>query len=98
MVHYVALIREESDGCFAVSFPDLPGVITGGDDFEDAVEQATEVLTFAAEDWINPDGSTGFKPPSTVDELRSNPQFVEDAKQAVVAMIAFAASTETAEQ
>jgi antitoxin HicB len=97
MPHYIALIREESDGCYGVSFPDLPGVMTGGDDFEDAVQQATEVLGFTAEDWTNPDGSTGFKPPSTIDELRKNPQFVEDAKDAVVALIEFPACAHAAD-
>ena len=97
MPHYVALIHKEPDGCYGVSFPDLPGVITGGDDFEDAVEQATEVLEFAAEDWTNPDGSSGFKPPSSIDELRRNPQFVEDAKDAVVALIEFPGRAHAAE-
>ena len=97
MPHYIALIREESDGCYGVSFPDLPGVMTGGDDFEDAVQQATEVLGFAAEDWTNPDGSTGFRPPSSIDELRKNPQFVEDAKDAVVALIEFPARAHAAD-
>jgi predicted RNase H-like HicB family nuclease len=97
MPHYIALIREESDGCYAVSFPDLPGLITGGDDFEDAIEQAAEVLDFAAEDWTNPDGSTGFKPPSTLDELRKNPQFVEAANDAAVALIEFPARAHAAE-
>jgi antitoxin HicB len=97
MPHYVALIREESDGCYAVSFPDLPGLITGGDDFEDAMQEAAEVLDFAAGDWTNPDGSTGFKPPSTIDELRQNPQFVEDAKDAIVALIEFPADAHAAE-
>jgi predicted RNase H-like HicB family nuclease len=80
-----------------VSFPDLPGVITGGDTVDEAVEQATEVLSFAAEDWTNPDGSTGFKPPSTIDQLRQNPQFVADAKDAVVALIEFPAHAHAAE-
>jgi antitoxin HicB len=97
MPHYVALIHKEPDGCYGVSFPDLPGVITGGDDFEDAVEQAAEVLEFAAEDWTNPDGSSGFKPPSSIDELRRNPQFVEDAKDAVVALIEFPGRAHAAE-
>jgi antitoxin HicB len=97
MPHYIALIREESDGCYGVSFPDLPGLMTGGDDFEDAVQQATEVLDFAAEDWTNPDGSTGFKPPSTIDELRKNPQFDEDAKDAVVTLIEFPARAHAAD-
>ena len=59
MPQYVALVHKESDGCYGVSFPDLPGVITGGDSLDEALEEAADVLAFAAEDWINPDGSTG---------------------------------------
>jgi antitoxin HicB len=97
MPHYVALIHKDSDGCYGVSFPDIPGVITGGDTIDEAIEEAAEVLEFAAEDWTNPDGSTGFKPPRTIDELRQNPEFVEDAKDAVVALIEFPARARTAE-
>jgi antitoxin HicB len=97
MPHYVALIHKDSDGCYGVSFPDIPGVITGGDTIDEAIEEAAEVLEFAAEDWTNPDGSTGFKPPRTIDELRQNPEFVEDAKDAVVALIEFPARAHTAE-
>jgi hypothetical protein len=53
------------------------------------MQQAAEVLQVAAEDWTNPDGSTGFKPPSTIDMLRRDPEFVEESKDAVVALIAF---------
>jgi antitoxin HicB len=97
MPHYIALIHKEPDGCYGVSFPDIPGVITGGDTIDEAIEQAAEVLEFAAEDWTDPDGSSGFKPPSTLDELRKDPQFVEDAKDAVVALIEFPARARAAE-
>ena len=97
MSQYVALVHKESDGCYGVSFPDLPGVITGGDTFDEAMEEAAEVLQFAAEDWTNPDGSTGFKPPSTIDQLRSNPEFREDAKDAVVAFVEFPGRAHAAE-
>jgi antitoxin HicB len=97
MPHYIALIREQSDGCFEVSFPDLPGIVTGGDDFEDAVEEAAELLEFAAEDWTNPDGSSGFKPPSSLDELRRNPQFVEAEKHATAVLIEFPAAVDAPE-
>ncbi len=97
MPRYVALIRQEADGCYGVSFPDLPGVITGGDTIDEAMEEAAEVLQFAAEDWTNPDGSTGFRPPSTIDQLRSDPEFLRDAKDAVVAFVEFPAPAEAEE-
>jgi antitoxin HicB len=69
MPHCIALIHKDTDSCYGVSFPDIPGVITGGDIIDEATQQAVEVLQFAAEDWTNPDGSTRFKPPSTIDRL-----------------------------
>jgi antitoxin HicB len=97
MAQYVALIHKDTDGCYGVSFPDLPGVITGGDTVEEAMEEAAEVLQFAAEDWTNPDGSTGFKPPSTIDQLRSDPEFLEDTRDAVIALVEFPAGADAAE-
>ncbi len=97
MPHYVALIHEDSDGCYAVSFPDFPGVVTGGDTVDEAMEEAAEFLQFAAEDWVDPDGSTGFKAPSTIEELRSSPEFLEDAKDAVVAFVEYPAGADDAE-
>ena len=97
MPHYIALIHKDSDSCYGVSFPDIPGVFTAGDTVDGAMQQAREVLQFAAEDWINPDGSTGFKAPSTIDELRNNPEFLEDAKDAVVAFVEYPARAHAAE-
>ena len=97
MPQYVALVHKESDGCYGVSFPDLPGVITGGETFDEALEEAADVLAFAAEGWINPDGSTGFKPPSTIEQLRSDPEFLEDARDAVIAFVEFPAGAPAAE-
>jgi len=97
MPHYIALIHKDIDSCYGVSFPDIPGVITGGDTIDEAMQQAVEVLQFAAEDWSNPDGSTGFGPPSTIDELRNDPGFLEDARDAVVALVEFSVRAHAAE-
>jgi len=91
-MQYVALVHKDDDGFYGVSFPDIPGVITGGDTFDEAMEEAAEVLQFAAEGWTNPDGSTGFKPPSTIEQLRNDPEFLEDAKDAVIAFVEFSRS------
>jgi antitoxin HicB len=91
------LIHKDADSCYGVSFPDIPGVITGADTIDEAMQQAVEVLQFAAEDWTNPDGSTGFKPPSTIDQLRNDPGFLKDAKDAVVALVEFPVGAYAAE-
>ncbi len=70
MTHYIALIHKDPDSCYGVSFPDIPAYLRRRY-IEEAMQQAAEVLQVAAEDWTNPDGSTGFKPPSTIDMITS---------------------------
>jgi antitoxin HicB len=97
MPHYIALIHKDADSCYGVSFPDIPGVFTAGDTLDEAMQQASEVLEFAAEDWENPDGSKGFPRPRTIDDLRTDPQFQEDAADAMVAVVPFRIKAQAAE-
>jgi len=97
MPYYIALIHKDADSCYGVSFPDVPGVFTAGNTLDQAMQQACEVLEFAAEDWTNPDGSKDFPPPRTIDELRTDAQFQEDAADAMVAVVAFRMKAEAAE-
>jgi predicted RNase H-like HicB family nuclease len=41
---YIALVHKEADSAYGVSFPDLPGCVSAGDSFEDAVANAIEAL------------------------------------------------------
>ena len=88
MPHYVALIREDEDCVFGVSFPDLPGIVTAGDTLEEAIEEAAEALAFAAEDWAGTTGTT-FPAPRSLDELRGDPAFLADCADATVASVPF---------
>jgi len=97
MVHYVALIHEDADGSYGVSFPDLPGVVTAGDTIDEAMQEAAELLAFAAEDGIDRDGSTGINPPRTLDELNQDPAFVAASQRATVVLIEYSADADAAE-
>lgn len=97
MPHYIALIHKESDSSYGVSFPDVPGVIAAGDSIDQAMQQAAEALEFAAEDWEGRDGSKRFPAPRTIDELRADAEFQEDAADAVIAAVPFRAKAEAAE-
>ena len=88
MPHYIALIHKDPDSCYGVSFPDVPGVFTAGDTLDEAIAQAAEVLSFAAEDWEELTGSP-FPSPRTLDELRHDERFRADTAEAVVAAIPF---------
>lgn len=97
MTYYIALIHKDTDSCYGVSFPDVPGVFTAGDTIDEAMQQAAEVLEFAAEDWENPDGSRIFPPPRTIDALRLDRKFQEDSVEAIVAAVPFHARAQAAE-
>jgi len=96
MAHYIAIIHKDADSCYAVSFPDLPGVFTAGDTVDEAIRKAAEVLEFAAQDWSDLNGDE-FPKAHTIDELRRDPDFQERAADAVIAAIPFRMETEAAE-
>jgi predicted RNase H-like HicB family nuclease len=96
MPHYIALIHKETDSCYGVSFPDLPGVVTAGDSIDEAMQKANEVIEFAAEDWSQLTGQEWPRPRS-IDALRSDPAFRESAADAVVAAVPFRINAEAVE-
>ena len=95
MPHYIALIHKDRDSCDGVSFPDVPGVFTAGDSIDEALQNAPEVLAFAAEDWPALDGKP-FPAPRTIDALRTDPDFQERAVDAIIAAIPFEPKIEAA--
>jgi predicted RNase H-like HicB family nuclease len=96
MAHYIALIHKDPDTGYGVSFPDVPGVITGGDTIDEAMQNAPEVLAFAAVDWREQTGKP-FPKPRSIDELRNDNVFQRDASDAIVAAIPFGMKAEAAE-
>ena len=96
MPHYIAVVHKEADSSYGASFPDLPGVVTAGDTIDEAMQKASEVLEFAAEDWSK---LTGREWPQarTIDDLRADPEFQQDSVDAVIAAIPFRTKAEAAE-
>lgn len=97
MPRYIALIHKEADSSYGVSFPDVPGVVTAGAAIDEAVQHAAEVLAFAAEDWEDREGNKRFPSPRTIDELRADREFQDDAADAVIAAVPFRVKAEAAE-
>lgn len=95
MTHYIALIHKDPDSCYGVSFPDVPGVFTAGDTLDEAIGKAAEVLAFAAEDWSDLAGED-FPEPRTIDDLRRDSEFLEQAMDAIVAAVPFRAKVDVA--
>ena len=96
MPDYIALIHKDADSCYGISFPDVPGVVTAGDTIDEVMQKAAEVLEFAAEDWSQLTGREWPRARS-IDELRADPEFLEEAADAVVAAVPFRAAGEAAE-
>lgn len=82
MAHYIAMVHKENESCYGVSFPDLVGHVTGADSLDDAVERARSLLSFVAEGWESVDGP--FPAPRSIDELRRDPEFRDDAADAIL--------------
>jgi DNA end-binding protein Ku len=81
----VAMIHHEGDA-YGVSFPDFPGCTTVADDLDSAVAKAAEVLAFHAEG-LAEDGPLPH--PRSLSELKSDPDFCEDAKDAVLVLVPY---------
>lgn len=81
----VAMIHHEGDA-YGVSFPDFPGCTTVADDLDSAVAKAAEVLAFHAEG-LAEDGP--LPRPRSLSELKSDPDFYEDAKDAVLVLVPY---------
>ena len=96
MPHYIALIHKDADSCYGVSFPDWPACSRLA--IRSTRRSAgAEVLEVAAEDWQHPNGSKAIPSPRTIDELRTDTEFQQDATDAMIAAVPFRATAEAAE-
>lgn len=95
MAHFIAIIHKDPDSGYGVSFPDLPGVTTVGDTIDEAMHMAADVLAFAAGDYSEQTGRD-LPAPRTIDALRADRIFQDDAADAVVALVPFREGAEAA--
>jgi predicted RNase H-like HicB family nuclease len=80
----VALIHEEN-GVFGASFPDFQGCTTVGHSADQVLAKAPDVLAFHVEGMVE----DGLPLPAvrSIDELRRDPTFREDAEGALIAFV-----------
>lgn len=85
MAGYLALVHKDEGTSYGVSFPDVPGCISAGDSFEEAVANAAEALAghFAL---MKADGDD-IPPPRSYEQLKRDPQFVEASNGAIVTVV-----------
>ena len=85
MAGYIALVNKDEGTSYGVSFPDLPGCISAGDTFEEAVANAAEALA-AHLALMRADGDT-IPAPRSFDELKRDREFLADAADAIVTVV-----------
>jgi predicted RNase H-like HicB family nuclease len=96
LAHYIAIIEDAgTDYAVGVWFPDLPGCMSAGDDIDEALRNAPEVLELYAES-IEADGKP-MPRPRTLTELKADPEVADEIKTYMVALIEFPVRAHAAE-
>ena len=85
MPGYIALVHKDEGTSYGVSFPDVPGCISAGDTFEEAVANAAEALT-AHLALMKADGDP-VPAPRSFEELKRDRRFVDDSADAIVTVV-----------
>jgi predicted RNase H-like HicB family nuclease len=85
MSGYIALVHKDEGTSYGVSFPDVPGCISAGDTFEEAIGNASEALAghFAA---MRADGET-IPVARSFEDLKRDAGFIEDSADAIVTVV-----------
>jgi len=85
MKGYIALVHKDEGTSYGVSFPDVPGCISAGDTFEEAVANAAEALAghFAL---LRADGDP-IPAPRSFEDLKREREFLADAADAIVTVV-----------
>ena len=74
-MRYIALIHDDNEPGFGVSFPDFPGCVSDGDTEEEAIRRGREALTFHIENMAE-DGER-IPPPSMCSKIEPSPDMAE---------------------
>ena len=86
MPQYVAIIEDNGpEEAVGLWFPDLPGCISGGDDVDEALENAPEALALYAQELVE-DGRE-LPLPRTLEELKADPQVADDLRNHTAVLI-----------
>jgi predicted RNase H-like HicB family nuclease len=85
MAGYIALIHKDEGTSYGVSFPDVPGCISAGDTFEEAVADAAEALAGHLA-LMRADGDE-IPAQCSFEELKRDRDFADNAADAIVTVV-----------
>jgi predicted RNase H-like HicB family nuclease len=83
---YIALVHKDHGTSYGVSFPDVPGCISAGDTFEEAIDNASRAL--AGHLAVMAADGDAMPKARSLEQLRGDAEFIQDAGDAVVAFVA----------
>lgn len=84
-MRYLAFIEPTEDGCYGLSFPDLPGCISAGDTVDETIQQGIEALTMHAEGFM--EDLRALPEPRSAEEICADPEFDDIRRVAQLAWI-----------
>ncbi len=82
--HVIALVHD-ADGSYGISFPDFPGVVSGGNSLDEALVRGAATLAFHIAGMVE-DGDD-LPVIRSIEELRKDRQFRNDAEGAIIAAV-----------
>jgi predicted RNase H-like HicB family nuclease len=82
---YIALVHKDKDTSYGVSFPDVPGCISAGDTFQEAIENASQAL--AGHLAVMEADGDAIPNVRSLEQLKQDAEFVEDSADAVIAFV-----------
>jgi predicted RNase H-like HicB family nuclease len=82
---YIALVHKDKATSYGVSFPDVPGCISAGDTFEEAIENASQAL--AGHLAIMKADGDPIPRGRSLEQLKHDAEFIDDSSDAVIAFV-----------
>jgi predicted RNase H-like HicB family nuclease len=82
---YIALVHKDKDTSYGVNFPDVPGCISAGDTFEEAIDNAAVAL--AGHLAIMKADGDPIPDARSLEELQGNAEFIDDSADAAIAFV-----------
>lgn len=74
-MRYPVAIHKDTDSCYGVSVPDIPGCFSAGETYDEALTNAEEAISSHLE-ILAEDGSIAPHP-GTIEELKDNPDYAD---------------------
>ncbi len=79
---YPVAIHKDPDSCYGVSVPDMPGCISAGDDYAEALDMVVEAITMHMEGMLE-DGDP-IPTPSRIEDWQDHEDFADAQLWALV--------------